>query len=591
MIALLATFALAQDVTNAGEAPDLNAQYFRSTADGMGLLWTDLARRGVHNQFAGRLIGHYTSEPLVYQVDGGDKIVLVDSVTQADLVGAYAYDRLRIGAVVPIYLLSQSQGNDETGLGDAALDARVTILDPQDSVPLGFGIQGRLALPTATVDAPLGDPGVGWALSAVADVDVTQRLLFAFNAGVKGAPNTPLENVTLNDSFDGRFAAHYLVAPQQDIGLGAELASRIGFPADGAGAGTALEWLLGGHGRIGDSNATLRAGFGTGITSGLGVPDWRLVVGIGWEPPFERDADADGIVDDDDACPTEPEDMDLFEDADGCPDLDNDQDGVLDVADVCVLEPEDRDGFEDDDGCPDPDNDQDGILDVRDLCPLEAEDVDDYKDDDGCPDLDLPTAVRIVDPDGKVIPLARATVTGGEFSLDFKGETEAGLVAGFYTVKAAANGFAAKESSFEVKDSDQVLELVLERVATKVVVTRDRIDLKDKVFFDTGKASIQKRSFELLDSAVQILVDYPEIRKLRIEGHTDSRGGAELNQTLSQSRAESVRAYFIEKGVDAARLSAVGYGEDRPIDPAKNQAAYTKNRRVDFFVEEWKDTE
>jgi len=590
VIALLAGLAFAQ--VSGGDAPDLNAQYFRSTADGQGLLWTDLARRGVHNQFAGRVVGHYTREPLVYQVDGGEKLALVESVTQADLVGAYAYERLRIGAVVPVYLLSSGVAADgQTGLGDAQLDARVTLLDPETSVPLGLGLQGRLALPTATVDAPLGDPGVGWQLSGVADVDVTERLLFALNAGVRGAPNTPLETTTLNDSFDGRFAAHYLVAPKQDVGIAAELSSRVPFPTDGIGGPTALEWLLGGHGRIADSNTTLRAGFGTGITGALGVPDWRLVVGIGWEPPMERDADADGIVDDDDACPNEPEDIDLFEDSDGCPEVDNDRDGVLDIADQCLMEPEDVDGFEDENGCPDPDNDADGIVDLKDVCPLEAEDVDGYKDSDGCPDLDLPTTLRVVDAEGKVIPLARATVSSGEFRLDFKEETETGLVAGFYTLRASANGYETKESSFEVTEPDQVLVLELKAVATKVTVTRERIDLKDKVYFDTGKASIQKRSFELLDSAVQVLKDYPEIRKLRIEGHTDSRGGADFNQKLSQERAESVQQYFVDKGIDAARLSAIGYGEDRPLDPAKTQAAYTKNRRVDFFVEEWKDAE
>ncbi len=592
MIALLATIALAQDAVSGGDVPDLNAQYFRSTADGQGLLWTDLARRGVHNQFAGRLVGHYTREPLVYQIDGGDKVALVESVTQADLVGAFAYDRFQVGAVLPIYLLSQGDitGN-ETGLGDLAVDGKVTLVDPTDSVPVGFGIQGRVMLPTATVAAPLGDPGLGWQLAAVADVDVTDRLLLAANAGVRGEPNVALENVTVNDSFDGRLAAHYLVVPDQDIGIAWELASRIGFPGDGAGAGTAMEWLLGGHGRIADSNATLRAGFGTGLTPGLGVPDWRLVIGLGWEPPQERDADGDGLVDDEDGCPTDPEDMDAFEDLDGCPEPDNDQDGVLDVADACVMEPEDRDGFEDENGCPDPDNDQDGILDVRDVCPVDAEDVDGYQDEDGCPDPDVPTTVMVVDPAGKVIELARCTVSGGGFEKEFKGALDVGLVPGFYTVSATATGFAKKEATFEVKEPNQVLELKLEPVVTKVVVSRERIDLKDNVYFDTGKATIQARSHGLLDDAVKILVDYPEIRKLRIEGHTDSRGSADSNLKLSQARAESVRQYFIDKGIDAARLTAIGYGEERPLDPANNAAAWTKNRRVDFFVEEWKDAE
>ncbi|OGJ87522.1 MAG: hypothetical protein A2248_18670 [Candidatus Raymondbacteria bacterium RIFOXYA2_FULL_49_16] len=98
------------------------------------------------------------------------------------------------------------------------------------------------------------------------------------------------------------------------------------------------------------------------------------------------DKDNDGIPDDRDQCPEIPEDIDQFEDDDGCPDYDNDKDGIYDSKDKCPLEPEDKDGFEDLDGCPDTDNDQDGILDVSDGCPNDPETINGYKDQDGCPD-------------------------------------------------------------------------------------------------------------------------------------------------------------------------------------------------------------
>ncbi len=113
-----------------------------------------------------------------------------------------------------------------------------------------------------------------------------------------------------------------------------------------------------------------------------------------------HDRDGDGIGDDVDLCPTEPEDFDGFQDEDGCPDPDNDGDlildqndmcpnvpgpkpdgcpiaaasdrdgdGVVDNIDKCPDHPEDMDGFQDADGCPDPDNDGDGILDRNDKCP------------------------------------------------------------------------------------------------------------------------------------------------------------------------------------------------------------------------------
>ena len=104
-------------------------------------------------------------------------------------------------------------------------------------------------------------------------------------------------------------------------------------------------------------------------------------------PPV--DSDGDGIADADDACRTEAEDKDGFEDEDGCPDPDNDQDGIADADDKCPLEPEDKDEFQDEDGCPDPDNDHDGFLDADDQCPLEAEVINGNQDYDGCPDQGL----------------------------------------------------------------------------------------------------------------------------------------------------------------------------------------------------------
>ncbi len=102
-------------------------------------------------------------------------------------------------------------------------------------------------------------------------------------------------------------------------------------------------------------------------------------------PDSAADRDRDGVLDADDKCPNQPEDFDRFSDADGCPDLDNDQDGVLDIDDKCPSNPEDRDGFDDEDGCSDPDNDSDGILDVDDRCPDKAGAPSPDNSGDGCP--------------------------------------------------------------------------------------------------------------------------------------------------------------------------------------------------------------
>ncbi len=104
--------------------------------------------------------------------------------------------------------------------------------------------------------------------------------------------------------------------------------------------------------------------------------------------PSLRDGDRDGVRDDVDRCPDQPEDRDGWQDADGCPDPDNDHDGIADGSDLCPNVAEDRDGIADTDGCPETDADGDGVADTRDRCPLVAEDRDGWQDADGCPDPD-----------------------------------------------------------------------------------------------------------------------------------------------------------------------------------------------------------
>jgi len=129
-------------------------------------------------------------------------------------------------------------------------------------------------------------------------------------------------------------------------------------------------------------------------------------------PPPIGDRDHDGLLDNVDECPDEPEDADDFQDEDGCPDPDNDGDGILDEPDQCPLEPEDMDGWFDDDGCPDPDNDGDGFLDGDDQCPDEAEVVNGVEDEDGCPDEGLIELVddRIVLDERVLFGFSRATL-------------------------------------------------------------------------------------------------------------------------------------------------------------------------------------
>ncbi|MFW5966690.1 MAG: OmpA family protein [Persicimonas sp.] len=251
------------------------------------------------------------------------------------------------------------------------------------------------------------------------------------------------------------------------------------------------------------------------------------------------DRDGDDIVDEEDECPDEPEDFDGFEDEDGCPDTDNDEDGIPDVEDECPNVAEDDDGFQDDDGCPDFDNDLDGIRDTNDQCPDEAEDYDGYEDEDGCPDRDN-------DDDGIV---DREDECPDEAE-DYDGD----------------------------EDEDGCPE---ER--ERVTVEKDEIKLEEKVHFETDKSEILPESYPLLNEVAEVLENNPDI-KIRIEGHTDSRGSQEYNQELSEERAGSIVDYLVDRDIDRSRLESKGYGETKPIEDNATKAGRAANRRVEMHI-------
>jgi outer membrane protein OmpA-like peptidoglycan-associated protein len=253
-------------------------------------------------------------------------------------------------------------------------------------------------------------------------------------------------------------------------------------------------------------------------------------------PPKPGDRDGDGLTDDVDKCPDEPEDKDGFQDDDGCPDADNDFDGIKDADDKCPNDAEDKDGFEDEDGCPELDNDNDGLADKVDTCPNDAEDKDGFEDDDGCPDPDNDKD-SVLDKDDK----------------------------------------CPNEPGVPPDGCPQKYKLV--------VVTEKKIELKQTVFFDFNKATIRSVSFPLLDEVAQALKDHPKI-KVEVQGHTDSVGNDAFNLKLSQKRAESVRNYLIKKGISSDRMDPKGYGENVPIADNRTKAGRDQNRRVEFVITE-----
>jgi OmpA-OmpF porin, OOP family len=101
----------------------------------------------------------------------------------------------------------------------------------------------------------------------------------------------------------------------------------------------------------------------------------------------------------------------------------------------------------------------------------------------------------------------------------------------------------------------------------------------NNILFDTGRATIRPESEAPLATVVELLKGDPALR-LEIQGHTDNVGARDANMKLSQDRADSVRAYLVKGGVDAARLTTAGFGDTRPVADNKTDAGRAQNRRV-----------
>lgn len=121
----------------------------------------------------------------------------------------------------------------------------------------------------------------------------------------------------------------------------------------------------------------------------------------------------------------------------------------------------------------------------------------------------------------------------------------------------------------------------------RVEVTREEIEVDDKIHFEFDSAEIQEQSYDLLHEIADVINEHPELVSISIEGHTDAIGEAAYNQHLSERRANSVQNFLVDRGgVDPDRLGSVGFGEDNPVADNSTEEGRQENRRVEFQIEE-----
>ncbi len=584
-IALLAlSAALAGAPRPAAAAKRLNVQSWQPSPHSLDLFQVEGAR-----------VNHdYTANAyLMYNIAGRPMAPDVNLLGTLDLlVAASLLDRLSIGLGLPLHLHRSGDADNLAGFtaGDLRTSLKGAIIRPR-RYGLGLALSFEVGIPT----------GQGRGFSAEAGATLRPRLILeAAHPRLHTALNIAYL-ARLHERSHTTIDDHEIVADDELqflLGFGIPFGERgIELILETALASRVERFFQGGSTRLEISGGVrfrlpfdlaLQTGAGVGVLDswfhGFGEPSWRFFVSVGYMPATfapEREADP---------CPWRPAGWSGPVDVEGCPVPDRDGDGVCDpwvaehglsdrFIDICtgVDRCPDLPGDQAD-GCPHPDRDGDGVCDPWvtemgmseryahlctgvDQCPDEPMGYDAPVDEHGCPVPDR-------DGDGVCDPWVAAAgqseryaniCTGIDLCPDEWGEGD--------------DGCPLPEPEPEPEPDEDLY------------VTEEQIVIKENIFFETNRARIRQSSYPLLDRIASLILAHPELVRIEVQGHTDSRGRAAYNLRLSEQRAQSVRDYLIQRGgVAPTRLTARGYGLTRPIadnDTAEGRAA---NRRVEFRI-------
>ena len=565
-LALVASAAVAQ-------VPSSDLEQVWLEAPGRGSLWVGNGQTLKAGQFRAGAALTYGYAPMRSTALDTPQPLVSDRFGLQVFGALGLFDWLEVSTVVPAILAqrgSEAVPVSPAGLGTPWLHVRVPIwTDPGKPLLLSAGL--GVGVPVGTGGA-LGNGGLAF-LPRITAGHVFRELQFGVELSGVLRPAVDYSGRTGQrlDVVGSQVALAGMVSSVATSGPRGEASLRVFVPLSGGRPG--VESLFGVRWPVGD--VELFGGAGPALFGEPSTPQLRVLLGAAFANapmtrpacveglPYELaecpdlDRDGDRVPNVADLAPLEPEDADGFQDTDGRPDPDNDGDEVPDAADRC---PNER-GPQENGGCPDRDGDDDGVLDRLDGCPAQAG----PRENAGCPDTD-------VDVDGVIDRLdACPGVTGAVENR------------GCPWPDSDADGVVDREDNCPQASGPRLNAGCPVEQRQLVGITSERLLTREKVFFDTGKATIQKRSFALLDNLAAVLVGHPEL-SVRIEAHTDSAGKPELNLALSQARADAVKAALVSRGVDVARLVAQGFGGERPDDTNDTPAGRENNRRVEFFI-------
>lgn len=487
------------------------------------------------------VLGDYAHNPLVLHSQPAD--VDRGSVVKNQLflhlnVGLALWNRLNLDVSVPVALAQN--GDDPTvggqtftspssaQFGDLRFGARLRLVGEYHD-PFQLAIGGYVWAPTGASNSFVTTGTARGLPQLILGGRVDERVVWSAAAGPELQAKNTFANVDQGAMLKWGAGLGFLLLDNRHLQIGPEAYGAVTL-RDAQKRTTNAEVLLDVRYRVVD-DVEIAAGAGPGLTSGIGTPDFRALLSVAYTPEQKL--------------PQEPV---ATPEAPPPPPADRDLDGILDADDACP----DVKGVADADpkknGCPPPapvDTDGDGIFDPDDACPTDKGVADPDPKKNGCP------APKDSDGDGILDPDDACPSEKGPRDQD-----------------PSKNG-----------------------CPKAVRVSGHEIVILEQVEFDTGKATIKPGSAELLDEVGQVLTQHPEMTKVEVQGHTDNRGAAFFNKTLSQSRADAVRKALIQRGIAAERLVAKGYGPDKPIEDNSTEEGRQKNRRVQFVILETQSKE
>lgn len=437
------------------------------------------------------------------------------------------------GTTTPAVVGWGPQALDAQSLQHVAVHGKVKLTSADGGIGIAFAAQMGVPVSDAPKDAA-ADPSF-WYWPMVIVEKRFGKLRVAVNGGYRGhASSTTTLELAAGRFRDGSritygAGASLRVAEPLDLALetyGSYLLS------DSAAAVKPSNEALAGIKLFVERSSYLVIGAGPRLTGGFEAADLRGLVGFIFEPPV-GDRDGDGIRDDEDDCPTEYGVRAGHHN--GCP-QDTDGDGIPDIEDACpyvkgVRTPDPRTS-----GCP-ADDDGDGIPNSVDACPqVPGVSTKDPKTN-GCP--------PIPDRDGDGVP------DTDDACPDDRGERHP---------EPDRNG------------------------CPDVWVGETEVTVFDKILFKTGSAEILPESNPILDKVAAALNGHLELTLVEVAGHADERGAERMNLALTQARVESVMRALEARRVAPSRLRAKGYGFYCPREDGHDEAAWQKNRRVEFVI-------